>query len=139
MAISRKGFLADCNVEVMVRPTGGHIDQAGGVAFGVRDWNNYFVFRINALEGNAILFEFKNGKRYSRVEVKAEVSSGTWHLLRVMIRGEWVSAYLNSNEFITYTSEAPVHGHVGLWTKADSVTEFRGLRVETVESPIGGR
>lgn len=56
-----------------------------------------------------------------------------------MIRGEWVSAYLNSNEFITYTSEAPVLGHVGLWTKADSVTEFRGLRVETVESPIGGR
>jgi pyruvate,water dikinase len=139
LAISRKGFLADCNVEVMVRPVGGHIDQAGGVAFGVRDWNNYFVFRINALEGNAILFEFKNGKRYSRAQVKAEVSSGTWHLLRVMIRGEWVSAYLNSNEFITYTSEAPVLGHVGLWTKADSVTEFRGLRVETVESPIGGR
>lgn len=137
LAIARQATLTDCDVEVMVRPTGGHIDQAGGVAFGIRDWNNYFVFRINALEDNAILFEFRNGKRFSRVEVEAEVSSGKWHLLRVMIRGERVSAYLNSHEIMTYTSEAPVHGHVGLWTKADSVTEFRGLSVAVVDSATG--
>lgn len=132
LAISRKGFLADCDVEVLVKPAGGHIDQAGGVAFGIRDWNNYFVFRINALEDNAILFEFRNGKRFSRVEVGAEVCSGKWHLLRVMIRGERMSASLDSREIISYTSEVPVHGHVGLWTKADSVTEFRGLNAETM-------
>lgn len=131
LAISRKGFLADCDVEVMVRPVGGHIDQAGGVAFGIRDWDNYFVFRINALENNAILFEFRNGKRFSRVEVEAEVSTGNWHLLQVMIRGERMSASLDSREIITFMSETPLHGHLGLWTKADSVTEFRGLNAET--------
>ena len=134
LAISRKGFLADCDVEVMVRPVGGHIDQAGGVAFGIRDWDNYFVFRINALENNAILFEFRNGKRFSRVEVEAEVSTGNWHLLQVMIRGERMSASLDSREIITFMSETPLHGHLGLWTKADSVTEFRGLNAETKDS-----
>ena len=134
LAISRKGFLADCDVDVMVKPTGGHIDQAGGVAFGIRDWDNYFVFRINALEDNAILFEFRNGKRFSRVEVEAGGLSGKWHRLGVMIRGERVSASLESREIITYTSEAPVHGHVGLWTKADSVTEFRGLNAVSMDS-----
>ena len=137
LAISRRGFLADCDVEVMVRPAGGHIDQAGGVAFGIHDWNNYFVFRINALEDNAILFEFRNGKRYSRVEVEAEIFSGAWHLLRVMIRGERVSAYLNSREVMTYVSETPVHGHLGLWTKADSVTEFGELNVERMDGATG--
>lgn len=132
LVIARKGLFTDCDIEVMVKPSGGHIDQAGGVAFGISDWNNYFVFRINALEDNAILFEFRNGKRFSRVEVETEISSGTWHLLRVVIRGERVSAFLNSQEIITYASEVAVHGHVGLWTKADSVTEFRGLNVDVV-------
>ena len=48
---------------------GGTIDQAGGLAFAIRDWANYFVFRINALEDNAVLFEFRNGKRFEQQHI----------------------------------------------------------------------
>lgn len=133
LAISKKGYLEDCDIEVIVRPTGGYIDQAGGVAFGIRDWNNYFVFRINALEDNAILFEFKNGKRFSRVEVDINIPSGDWHFLRVVIRGKQVDAFLNAQHIATHISEYSVHGHTGLWTKADSVTEFRDLNIIKID------
>ena len=41
----------------------GNVDQAGGLAFGIRNINSYFVLRVNALENNVILFEYVNNKR----------------------------------------------------------------------------
>ena len=59
----------------------GSVDQAGGLAFGIRNINNYFVLRVNALEDNVILFEYVNNKRLTRATVQKEIKKDQWYLI----------------------------------------------------------
>ncbi len=130
LAIAKESHMADGSARVMAKPLAGNIDQAGGLAFAIRDWGNYFVFRVNALEDNAILFEFKNGKRIERRSIETPISSGEWYRLRVETQGRRIQAFLEDRPVMEYTAERDLDGFVGLWTKADSVTLFHDLAFE---------
>jgi pyruvate,water dikinase len=109
----------------------GSIDQAGGLAFGIRNINNYFVFRINALEDNVMLFEYVNGKRLTRANVPREITKDQWYRITVEIKGNTLKGYLDDDLVLEYTAERALAGYVGLWTKADSVTFFDELSIKT--------
>ncbi|MBU4055480.1 MAG: pyruvate, phosphate dikinase [Proteobacteria bacterium] len=130
MAIAKDSHMTDGTARVRVKPLSGIIDQAGGLAFAIRDWGNYFVFRINALEHNAILFEFRNGRRVERVRFDLQVRVQEWHELGVKIQGCNVQAFLENRPLLEYEADRPLDGYVGLWTKADSVILFHGLAFE---------
>jgi pyruvate,water dikinase len=131
LAIAKGGEISDGAVSVKVLPVSGHIDRAGGIAFGIQNISNYFVMRINALEDNVILFEYINGKRMQRVAVKEKIASNTWYLLSVETRGSTIKGYLDGRLVVEYIAEKPIKGFVGLWTKADSLTYFDELRIQT--------
>jgi len=130
MAIAKESHIADGTAQVMVKPLAGNIDQAGGLSFAIRDWSNYFVFRVNALEDNVILFEFKNSKRIERSSVDTPISSGQWHRLRVETAGRRIRAFLEDRLLMEYAADRDLDGYVGLWTKADSVTLFNDFIIE---------
>lgn len=130
LAIAKDSNMAEGTAKVKVKPLSGTIDQAGGLAFAIRDWGNYFVFRVNALEDNAILFEFKNGRRVERASVDTPIAGGRWHHLRVEMYGRRVRAFLGDRLMLEYEADHDLSGHVGLWTKADSVTLFSELALE---------
>ncbi|MBI5550784.1 MAG: pyruvate, phosphate dikinase [Desulfobacterales bacterium] len=130
LAIAKQSLMGDGSARVLVKPQAGHIDQAGGLAFAIRDWGNYFVFRVNALENNAILFEFKNGKRLERFSIDTLVRAGQWYRLRVETAGRRLRAFLQERLVMEYTAERDLRGYAGLWTKADSVTLFNELVLE---------
>lgn len=134
LAIAKKGKVGDGTIRVAVKPLSGVIDQAGGLAFAIRDWTNYFVLRINALEHNAVLFEFKNGKRLLRAKVDVPISTNHWYNLAVAISGSFVKAFLEERQLLGYGADRDLQGYVGLWTKADSVTMFRDLIVQQTPS-----
>jgi pyruvate, water dikinase len=127
LAISKESGRGDGVLSVQVQPLGGRIDQAGGLAFGLRNVGNYFVLRVNALENNLILFEFINNRRYTRASSSVEIEKGRWHTLQVEVSGNQIKGCLDGNLLMDYTADWPVHGHIGLWTKADSLTRFRNL------------
>jgi pyruvate,water dikinase len=102
----------------------GSVDQAGGLAFGIRNINNYFVLRVNALEDNVILFEYVNNKRLTRASVHKEIKKDQTYLIAVEFSGHTLKGYLDDGLVMEYTAERPLAGYVGLWTKADSVTYF---------------
>jgi pyruvate,water dikinase len=108
----------------------GSVDQAGGLAFGIRNINNYFVLRINALEDNVILFEYVNNKRLTRATVHKEIKKDQWYLIAVEFSGNTLKGYLDDELLMEYTAERPLAGYVGLWTKADSVTYFDELLIQ---------
>jgi pyruvate,water dikinase len=130
LAIAKNAEMSDGKVSVRVKPIKGHIDRAGGIAFGLRNSTNYYVIRINALEDNIILFEYVNGKRYQRVALNEKIHSNTWYDLSVEIRGNSIRGFLDGNPVIDYTAGKQVQGYIGLWTKADSVTYFDALILE---------
>jgi pyruvate,water dikinase len=131
LAVAKDVRLSDSAVRVRVKPVSGNIDRAGGIAFGMVDVSNYFAFRINALEDNVILFEFVNGRRIERTSVREKIASGQWHDLRVEVRDRVIRCFLNDRAVLEYGAGKAVRGYVGLWTKADSVTLFDGLVIET--------
>jgi pyruvate, water dikinase len=135
LAIRKGSHLNQGTVSARVRLLDGLIDQAGGIAFGIRDVGNYFVFRINALENNAILFEFRHSKRFQLATVDVPVASNTWYDLKVETAGSHVQAYLDGELLVDYEANRSMEGYLGLWTKADSVTEFDSLVFERSDQP----
>ncbi|MCU0588564.1 MAG: PEP-utilizing enzyme [Syntrophobacteraceae bacterium] len=129
MAIARESSVEDAVVAVRVKLMAGRIDQAGGLAFGLRNVGSYFVLRINGLEDNLILFEYVNNRRFSRGVAPIEIATDRWYSIRVETSGSRIRGFLNGQCLIEYTAQWPVHGYVGLWTKADSVTGFKDLTV----------
>ena len=131
LIIAKESSMEDGSAEVWAKPMAGTIDQAAGLAFAIRDWANYFVFRINGLEDNAVLFEFRNGKRFERLSVEIPVHRDQWHRLRIETQGQQICAFLNDQQLLEYQAERSLTGYLGLWTKADSVTLFKDLTMHT--------
>jgi len=125
LAISKSGAVNNGVLSLKVKPLHGSIDQAGGLVFGLRDISNYFVFRINALEDNAILFEFINDNRVERARCDMPITRSQWHTLEVSVLGSKASCRVNGAVVLDYQAERSLHGHFGLWTKADSVILFK--------------
>jgi pyruvate,water dikinase len=94
---------------------------------------NYFVLRLNALEDNVILFEFVNGTRHQRASVSRRIESGRWYTLSTVVRGQSVTGHLDGELLLEYRADRPFEGYVGLWTKADSVTQFSGLGIHRLD------
>lgn len=134
LVVSKQGEVGNAAISLMVKPLRGSIDQAGGVVFGLRDIGNYFVLRINALEDNAILFEFIDNKRFERAKLKLPIAREIWHTLLVTVKDTQITCTVNEMFRIEYLAEKSILGHIGLWTKADSVTLFKDLRFEAVKS-----
>jgi hypothetical protein len=131
---------ADVDLSVRFKPVSGRVDQAAGLVWRYRDEDNYYIVRANALENNVVLYKVDKGKRtdlpvkgegrtYGK---KAEVPAGQWSTLRVVANGPRFEVYFNGTklyevEDTTFTQA----GKVGVWTKADSVTQFDDLTVVT--------
>jgi len=134
LAIAKDSEVSEGTLRVKIKPVAGSVDQAGGLAFGIRNINNYFVLRINALEDNVILFEYVNNRRLTRVTVHKEIKKDQWRLIAVECSGNTLKGYLDDELLMEYPAERPLSGYVGLWTKADSVTYFDELTIE-----VGGK
>jgi pyruvate,water dikinase len=130
LAVAKDSLTGDANLSVRTRSVAGKIDQAGGLAFGIRDVADYFVLRINALEDNFTLFEYVNNKRVQRANIPHPINTGQWYRITAEISGEVLKGYLDGELLLEYQAERPLHGFVGLWTKADSVSYFDDLIIE---------
>jgi hypothetical protein len=130
----------DIDLSVRFRPISGRVDQAAGLVWRYRDQDNYYIVRANALEDNVVLYKVENGKR-TDLPVKGEgrtygkkagVPAAQWSTLRVVAHGRLFEVYFNGTklydvEDTTFTQP----GKVGVWTKADSVTQFDDLTIVT--------
>jgi hypothetical protein len=117
--------LKDGFVEVKFKSISGKEDQAGGVVWRLKDANNYYVARANALEDNVTIYDAVNGRRTERKRVNMKVAPGQWHTLRVDFQGSHFIVTFDRKKAIEWDDNTfKDAGKVGVWTKADSVTEF---------------
>ena len=76
------------------------------------------------------LYTLVNGKRSTIASARVtEPSLGAWHSIRVVAFGPKIQAYLNGTLLLDHSDKTFTAGWLGLWTKADSVTEFADLEV----------
>ena len=120
----------DVDATVRFRPISGKEDASGGVIVRAKDGRNYLLVRANALENNFRLYTIVNGKRSTIASARVtEPKLGEWHRIRVVAKGRKIQAYLDDALLLDHEDKTFTGGWVGLWTKADSVTEFADLEV----------
>src|SRR5262245_29242045 len=130
VAVLEDKKFADVDVSVRLRPVSGKEDASGGIIFRAKDGQNYLLERANALENNFRLYTIVNGKRSTIASARVnEPKLGVWHTIRVVATGPKVEAYLNGARLLNHEDKTFTEGWIGLWTKADSVTEFADLEI----------
>ncbi len=121
--------IKDGFVEVKFKPIAGKEDQAGGVIWRLQDANNYYIARANALENNVTIYHTIKGKRTEKKRANMKVASGQWHTLHVDFNGNHFTVTFDGKKAIEWDDDTfKDAGKVGVWTKADSVTEFDDFR-----------
>jgi hypothetical protein len=122
------------DASVRFKSVAGAVDRAGGLAVRLRDADNYYVVRANALEDNVNLYRVVKGRRQQIAGASAKVPSGVWHTLGLRADGDRMSVTFNGKEILTATDRTFADaGKVALWTKADSVTRFDRLEIQARE------
>src|SRR6266571_2833285 len=130
LAIADEGLFQDLELSVKFKAVSGEVDRAAGLVFRLKDANNYYIVRANALEDNYRLYRVVAGKRREITGARVKVASGEWHQLRVEAIGNKITCYYDGEKKIETTDDTfKDAGKIGLWTKADSVTYFDDLHV----------
>jgi hypothetical protein len=120
--------LKDLRLSVKCKPIAGKGDQACGIVWRLKDANNYYVTRANALEDNVHLYRTVNGRRDKFAGWNGKVTSGVWHDLAVEMVGDHIQVFFDGKKVIddrdgTFKDA----GKFGVWTKADSIVQFDDL------------
>ena len=125
VAFKNDTSVKDGFVEVKFKPISGREDQAGGIVWRLKDPNNYYVARANALEDNVTIYETVNGRRTERRRTNMKVASNLWHSIRVDFQNNHFTVTVDGKKAIEWDDGTfKDAGKVGVWTKADSVTLF---------------
>ena len=132
--------IKDGAVQMKFKAIAGAEDRAAGLIWRVRDPNNYYVVRANALEDNVVLYKTVGGVR-SPLDIVGRrggygvgipVPANTWLSLRVEFMGNRFRViYGGHGVFEVEDATFSDAGKIGLWTKADSVTLFDEVIYET--------
>jgi hypothetical protein len=121
--------LQDGFVEVKFKPVSGKEDQAGGLVWRWQDGDNYYVARANALEDNVTIYHTIHGVRTEEGRAPFKVASNQWHILRVDFHGPRFTVRFDGQPALSWEDATFRNaGAAGVWTKADSVTEFDDFR-----------
>ena len=120
--------MKDLRLSVKCKPVSGKVDQGCGLVFRLKDADDYYITRANALESNVRLYHVVKGKRVQFAGWNGKVASGAWHELAVEAKGDHFQVSFDGKKVIdahdkTFTEA----GKFGLWTKADSVIYFDDL------------
>ncbi len=131
LALWKKHRFTATDASVRFKPISGEMDASGGIVFRARDGGNYYIARANSLEDNIRLYTFIDGKRSQIAGTTIPAPAlGEWHSLRAVAVGSHIQIYLNGTLYIDHQDETFSEGYVGLWTKADAVTDFDDLIVK---------
>jgi len=130
LLIADQASYKDLEISAKFKAMEGEVDRAAGLVFRLKDANNYYIVRANALEDNYRLYHVVNGRRVQFAGANFKVPSGEWHELKVECVGNRIICYYDGQKKIDATDDTfKDAGKIGLWTKADSLTYFDDLRV----------
>jgi hypothetical protein len=130
VAFADEPSVQNVRVAVKCKTISGEVDQVCGLVLRLKDENNYYIARSNALESNIRFYHVKEGKRTQLASWSGKVTHGAWHELAIEAKGDRFQVLWDAKKVLDVkdrTFSGP--GRIGLWTKADAVTWFDDLSV----------
>ena len=125
LAIYQPLSAKDVEVSLRFKPMAGTVDRSGGIAVRLKDADNYYVVRANALEDNVRFYHVVKGRRTQLKSANVKVPANQWHMLALKAEGDRFAISFDGKQLYTVTDKTLANdGKVALWTKADSITRF---------------
>jgi len=129
IAVVEAPSFKDVKLSVSCKPISGNVDQACGLVWRYKDAKNYYVTRANALEDNVRLYHVKDGNRVQFASWSGKVATKKWHRLAVDAKGDRFVVHFDDQKVLdAKDSTFGDAGKIGVWTKADSITQFDDLQ-----------
>jgi hypothetical protein len=133
LAIHQSAMVKNLDATLRFKPVAGKVDQAGGIAIRLASADDYYVVRANALEDNVRFYRVVKGKRQQLAGINTKVTSGEWHSLGIRAEDNRFAISFDGRPALTATDDTFAEaGKVALWTKADSVTHFDRIAIQTL-------
>ncbi len=122
----------DGTAQVQFKLIAGASDQLAGLVFNLRSTGEYLAVRYNTKDGNVALWKFADGARARVADgtAHAQLPLGVWHTLELQVADRQVTGIVNGTLRVEHALDQPVSGRLGLWAKPDSVSAFKGLRIQ---------
>ena len=133
LAVVEDSDYQDLELEVKFKAVGGEEDQGGGLIWRYQDPGNYYIARANPLEDNFRIYRIVGGWRKQLQNANVKVTSGTWHIMRVVAKGDRMEGFYNGKKWLEIRDATFPCGKIGLWTKADALTHFDDLQVRPLK------
>jgi hypothetical protein len=109
-------------------------EMDAGVAFGIRDANDFDLVEQNALHDILRVDEFIHDNRRPQREKLFRTHGNEWHTLDVSVSGSSVTAGVDGQTIYTVSGIPSTDGPIGLWARAAGATCFSDVSI-TVGSP----
>lgn len=122
----------DIQLSVKVRALSGVVDRGGGLVWRYQDAKNYYLSRWNPLENNLRVYKVVDGIRtqLDTAQIKTDIDS--WHVVRIVAVGRSIRGYFDGKLLIEVEDDQfSKAGRIGLWSKADAVTEFTEMTLRS--------
>jgi hypothetical protein len=131
LAIAEDTSYKDLSLSVKFKAICGKVDRGAGLVFRLKDKDNYYIVRANALENNFRLYHVVKGRRVQFAGANFKVNSQQWHEIKVEARNDEFKCYYDGQfKFSAKDATFREAGKIGLWTKADSVIYFDDLTAQ---------
>jgi hypothetical protein len=138
LLIAEKTSFKDLDLRTRIQAISGKEDQGGGLIWRCKDPNNYYICRINPLEGNFRVYKVEDGKRSQLQSEKVDTKAGQWYEVRAVMVGERMECFVDGKKYLEAKDDAfKEAGMVGLWTKADASSVFDSFAVYLPPSESG--
>lgn len=143
-----KAEAANLDLTVRMKAVAAGEGQGSGVVFRAQDDRNYYVIWLSPQENLVRLDKVVNGETKTLQDLKVEAKPGTWHNLRLSIRGPVLEAFFDNKMFLSAREEAwefgrYAKGKVGLWARGPGIVHFDNVRFTPMDggtgsAPLGG-
>jgi hypothetical protein len=131
----------DVRVAVKAKAISGARDRSFGVVLRARDARNYYVARANTSEWgeNVRFYTLVDGKRSQLDAWDGPVAPGAWHSLQVDALGDDFVVTLDGKAVLrVHDTTFPAAGRAGVWTKAESISQFDDLSITPLTGAATG-
>lgn len=104
-------------------------EMDAGIAFGIRDPNDFDLVEQNALHDILRLDEFIHDTRRDLREKLFRTHGNEWHTLSIAVSGTSVTAGVDGETIYAVANVPNTDGPIGLWARAAGATCFSDVRV----------
>jgi hypothetical protein len=100
-----------------------------GIAFGIRDADDYYVLEQSALHDILRLDRYVHGKRRDVREKLYRTHANDWHTLGLTVQGDQVTAAIDGQSIYSVSGVPDTAGGVGVWARTAEASCFDQVAV----------